>query len=1510
MSGYLYYSNHLLLTSHNKLTECCCDNGSSGTLFWEAVPCDMSLDYKTALCADWDQDQLKNRVYVNTNSRCRGTVNNICECQQLRITTSGLTTTKINNLISFFYAGSNFPSEIVIDDTTLTITEPTIGSSSFNLIGKTSTQLQSFVNDFPSANWTVTNNFGYDGENAATLVSTGILTFTSSSTKTLGSRNSRINFSFSGSITPYANYHTSPSVFASNIQSALSSGIGDGITVQHNSYLGNVNNSFVFDITFSGNLCGIKQPFIIPYEQSLVPTSTSNISFASGKYGIYETGETYLSSHINYKVIGTGSSCPYEDLSWPGGPAFFDSSLQCCPQRGLKLGPNATIGWESLGPSVVSGYAYIGPGGTPIANIPWANLDRVFVLSQACYSLSPYYFLFGQEGRLEYDYHTDRKLYTLPDCNFGSGNTCQNSGVPCNCITELFIPQFHQNVPWGPFGSYYNNIEIDIHKAYEFPFNDALNPAGGVSWLSLNRPGSYASERIGFDYKPQGVIKTKGTWLETKEIEINFCVRRPVPFYVGTDAFDDLSFYIEVNPLTLTPFISGYYGPLGTGCDCFTVIYNCSGKTVNDFVDAVNSLTVKDYGCNIFSFALASRDAGSVPASKIINVSSEIFEQVIGEYLSSNEDPIADSGIWSGADIIVGPKPYNSLFKASPDNPDAPFVDIYADNPSSTIAAHSPPICRIFDSKLPHIEPYGTNFYSRNNNMWFTAIQGCVKNVVNIVKNASIPFEYSQFDLNVNNKLFTYIANGNINGTGLLSTGFINTDKNGSGYTLSQFISDINAITFTNPLTGSTFVPFVATTGLDLSHEIWLDDQTSIISGSVYEYSTTSPTRFNYSYKEPLVNFDRPLSLLNSSVDLQSFVRRRCNWTTDDVNFNDPKLNFCVPPNDRTLASDALLNCGGEKVVDNGWLISYGCSSFVCKTTWYYACQRCPCATVYRCKNGNGSNYPHPFNQAGDSLLNNRYWQDFYTPAADFVVNQPILYICESNLHPDCDIPMLVKVPFMILDINNPTSGPLFQYGQNAGLPGYTEFCKPDDPLYSNQYGWCQYLDPSSAKIKEEDIPRTRPVSSYIAQRGLGVFCSTHPWNFVPEDIRGGTIATILEIPGGSAFFGLPGGCKTAPDGVDCSLVRYNSCPRCENWDRIENLGLVYPEYYDYLPTGITLTALFRPVVSPLRASGVCSNGSICSRIDIDCGTACCECGFASQEDSSTCCLSARVHHPFTQTTTYALTETSDSTRQKCGWDTSNTIGLYNYINIGQCGISPGICGGGFTCCDSAGLCWNGSNSHFLQINLTKIITTCGCTLNGGTNNCFTENNTISSACAGTFCTSGVWVDPTGPTNNTYCFSCQDFPTLPNVPTGTFAVGACNFGCDGDGSTCSPRAINYSEDCGGFGSYTYDVTVDGCNYGIGNYSESRISSGHVNYNACTATFYDWDGSCDTTISLNSQKPIWTTCVTSVPTNGKSYTYIKNWENNVATFQCGYIQIGYASGVGSADSRFLGSTGCI
>jgi hypothetical protein len=244
----------------------------------------------------------------------------------------------------------------------------------------------------------------------------------------------------------------------------------------------------------------------------------------------------------------------------------------------------------------------------------------------------------------------------------------------------------------------------------------------------------------------------------------------------------------------------------------------------------------------------------------------------------------------------------------------------------------------------------------------------------------------------------------------------------------------------------------------------------------------------------------------------------------------------------------------------------------------------------------------------------------------------------------------------------------------------------------------------------------------------------------------------------------------------------------------------------------------------------------------------------------------------------------------------------------GQCTFPPGVCDG-VSCCDSFGACWNGSNSHSLSINLTRVITTCGCTINGGTNVCFTENNSISTSCAGTFCTSGVWIDPSQPSNLTYCFSCQDFPSPLNVPTGTFALGGCNFGCDGDGSTCSPRGINYVENCGGQGTYTYTKTLNSCGYGTTSYVESRVSSGNASPNVCSPSPYNWTGTCSLTVLTDDAKPVWGDCPTSVPTNGKTYIYIKNWENNVATFDCGYPQVGYASGVGATDSRFLGSTGC-
>lgn len=1508
----LFTSNHLLLTTNNGLSLCCCGSG----LYWEAIPCDMAITYKNALCADWDQCQLEDRIYVNKLSRCAGQVNKVCECQQVRFESTGIKTSVTTNAISFFYNGTNVPSTIQIDEASLTLTEPTVGSSGFTLVGKTINDVSAFFNNFPSANWSVPST-NLDGGNAATLIATGLITFSASATRPTGTRPSRINFEWNGNISPYANFDTNLNTFANNIRNALVSGIGTGIAVVYNAPLSTSLNKLVMDITFSGDLCGIAQPNITHYVESLVPNNSSTNTKGSFKYGVWGDGETYLGPHVDYYHTGSGGDCPYEDTNWPGGPAYFHQSIQCCPQRGTTVGPNQTVGWENSYPSLISGYAYAGVANTPIANMPWGNIDRTFMHNGRCYQLSPNYFVFGQEGRLNYDYHTNRPLYTKSNCSFG-GTDCNGSGIPSNCVVELFLPQFHQEVPWGPFGSYYKGIESDVHLAWKVPFSETYNPAGGVSWLSANVVGDIADERLGWDYRPSGHIKTYGTWLSTEEIQLRFAVRRPIPFYIGSAEWDDLPYYIEVEPTSITGFVSGYYGALGlaaTGCDYFEAIFRCSGKTVGDFVDSVNSLTVKDYGCPIFAFCLGSSDARNVPANQIINVSSELFEQVVGTIFTAGQGPDSDSDIFSGSHIIVGPKPYTYLFEDSVDNPDSPDIDLYASNPSTIVAAKTPPLCRLFDFQLPKEASLGTNFYSRNNNMWFTNIQAWPLNVINVARNTGF-MEWQYLRLGCTNKLISFEGSG----YNFYSSGFVQTNKSGATYTIGDCISDLNAVTWISGIT--PFGPFAATTGNEVAYPVWLDDATEFNTVYSYGNNPTYATRFNYSYKEPLIDL-ATTNLLETNADLRSIVRRRCGWTSDGgTTFNDLDLNYCVPPFSADLGADAQLDCSSDRVVENGWLISYGCSSFACKTTWYYACRRCNCSTVYRCKNGVGQNYPHPFNQAGGNLDNNDYYVDFYSSIADFAVNQPILYVCEHNLHPDCDIPMLVKVPYMILDIADPTSGPLFQFGQSGqdspetALPGYVEFCKSDDPLASNQYGWCQYLDPAHPKVMEEDIPRTRPISAYIAQRGLGVFCSTNPWNFDPRYMREGSLDT-LTIPGGGAVFGLPNGCVPAPGGEDCSASIGGICPNCDNWDSIQNIGLVYPEYYDYLPVVdprtpnayFVLKALFRPILSSTSVNTVCGNG-ICSRIDIDCGTACCECGFASEELNGECCLSQRVHHPFSQTSTYTFNSTFEHGRVNCDWESLGDPSCpYTNFIIGQCGAPDSCTGPGVSCCTTA-LCWGGTASNSLTINLTKIATTCNCTINGGTNVCVSDTPSLTSSCGGNFCNNCMqWTDFATPATNTYCYDCNGWVTYPSVATGTYVTAGCDFGCFGDGDTCAPRSVQFTEDCGGIGSYTFTKVIDVCGYGTYNYTSSKTASGIVSYDACTATQYIWDGSCTETITAADNAPVWAACSEGIYANSKTYSQIISWANNTADYNCGHKNVGYASGIADVDPRFMGEPGC-
>ena len=92
-----------------------------------------------------------------------------------------------------------------------------------------------------------------------------------------------------------------------------------------------------------------------------------------------------------------------------------------------------------------------------------------------------------------------------------------------------------------------------------------------------------------------------------------------------------------------------------------TFVFDCDGKTVGDFVTAMNAIMIADYDAHLFSFCLGSSDAANVPADKIINVSSEMFQQWIATDNSAFDPQDDNTYKFSGADLSSVPLGYGDM---------------------------------------------------------------------------------------------------------------------------------------------------------------------------------------------------------------------------------------------------------------------------------------------------------------------------------------------------------------------------------------------------------------------------------------------------------------------------------------------------------------------------------------------------------------------------------------------------------------------------------------------------------------------------------------------------------------------------------------------------------------------------------------------------------------------------------------------------------------------------------
>lgn len=1234
----LKYSNYALLICNKALSLTCCDQEVA--LYWDAVPCSLESNYRYD-CDEVNQCSFGERKYITTDTTCAGNQVNICECQRITFNNKHeISESAVSDIFEIEY-DPNTPDNGTItwtnDDITIEDTD-----NGIIVISNTGTLEQTFDYITSIPNWTGTWNALIDKDLPATIVETGAKVFTPISTQSYDSIDSRFKLKLGLLETSYITYASDTGTLRSNIESALESltGYTNAIEVVINSGLSDGTKT-VFDIAFTGVQCGINQNGVsgsllnLNYTDGYYEISEPSYRYAiSGEYGNdrpFTSTREYLDDN-RYLRIGSGdfteevyyNICPYGvtrlyDDYLALGPYPYDET-QCCPQKGLTFGPE-----QSIRQQIDETYGYN-------RNENYSNLENTVVINNACYKLDPFFFLFGRNGRFKRSHETVRTPLIVADCDYSiQPNSPCDSELPCNCVVDLFLAQFSQNIPWGPFGSYFHNIESTPHPA----------TADESSYIGANYP-----DRAGIDYAPRGSIKTYGTWLETKEIRISFSFHRAVPFWMGSDEHDDLNLLGTLDTSTIDP---AFTYDEGTGCGLATLIYDCEGKTVGDFITAINAIKsepteINPEGCFIFAFCPSSDDVNDIPISKIINTSAELYDlsEIFGVSDGTYDADIDDDKL-SGSDIFGSPRPYSKYWpKTSSTNidiiggassdTDGVYRRLFNGGTTDNPMAKYPPYCRLRAIGLPKSTDNtatrpsrlfaGPNFTDSFGfkSPWWQAIQGCNTNVVNLVSGSGLfgplPSYITKIQTSVTDRVLNVVVNS---GSTEIFNENITTIKN-SGYKVTDFVREIND--FGLVYGTDVFWPITASSGVS-EYDIWLDDKT------YWDSSTHEPlqsgdvgaieTPYNLGYIEPLLDAD-PINLITTSnQDLYSYVRRRCDYGSESQQYLPP-LTGCVPYHATKYSTNDNLDCGSDSYFeDTNFLLTYGCSSHVCKTEWYLKSTRCGCSVEWLCTTDSGRYTAHKFNREGtDNQNKTDSWSDY------FAVNQPDLYICEYAIHSQCDIPFMIKVPYQIWgDVNTfPTNsqGIGFECGQSDIAIVYADGSHAqaegeylgsgpacDENGVLNTYsigpsirflaeceGWCQYIDPVIAvRVKKENIPRTWPPSAYVAERGYPVFCSVNPYSESIDNICNGE-------PPQYDWDSIYGVMPVVPakylrsDGYPCSI---------------------YPNYYNNGIYG--LRVLTRPIINPLTFGELCGIEND-ARIDIGCATKCCGCFFDCAPDDST----------------------------------------------------------------------------------------------------------------------------------------------------------------------------------------------------------------------------------------------------------------------------------------------------
>lgn len=1188
----LPFQNNYLLTNFNLLSQCCCES----FIYWEAVPCE-SYQLPSDVCNDWDSCVYDERRFVNTRTICNGTGVYVCECQRLKFNDwTSLVTSGTN--VARWCLNSNYNlASGTFSDTAFTTSvrytgDGTIYNNTFNYSDYTIIQgLADAVNAYNPGGHGPPFTLFLDKVNVSGIVDTfansGYTNNTALTCVNLTSKLAGIYLSWDEFTTDFIELNTSVPLFASGIKSKLRNITG----------LSNIDVTGLLDspqayfhIIFKEDQCGIEQPNLLLQYRLFGSSSPPNDPLLT--YGDYTAGFGLDGS--NYTDINDISvPCPYEndDYVSPSGHegyAVYTSGIQCCPQRGTHLGPSQNIcDHQTYGSDFefLENTVYMDDGG---------------IFRNTCYKLSPFYFIFGKEGRFDDDPIYNGSVFIRSDCNYSSSGDCDDY-VPCTCTPELFIPAFNQSVPWGPFGSYYSGIEVDKHTAYDLLLAGSIS--AGQNYMADNA-------QSGWHYSPSGIIRSKGNWTSTTGIELEFYFYKFVPFFVGTGnpSFND-HVLGKIDATTVSSGLTISSGNTGSGNT--RLLFNCSGKTVMNFINAVNAVktvSVTGQSCNVFAFCpAANSDILSLSASKINNLSTELFdvwqERATNDPTYRISDPNYDLLGYSASSIWPNPKTYDNMSITSNINPTLP--NGFNTN-SVTRSIQMPPPCRRTNNYAYQGSGNYDFIYRHNCRPFWTSMVGCRETLLNVTKNTSTTGFDPAIDsltIAVSGRIVTIIASSGA--TQVVTTG-INTNFGGSGYKQWNLGAWINSLSFPKTYSSGTFYPpLLATTG-DITYDVYIDDGTWWDGTLPKPPGTGSRTPNNWGYIEPLSNLSSTeLMTQSSSAEIQAWIRNRC--ISDDYDIcGEGEPPRCIPPNSPVVDPPIRVNCTSDSEEEGNWLSTYGCNSTNCKEEWFIQAQRCSCSTYAVCNTENDAPIfaDHPVNRETN-----------YTCE---VLSQPTLYICEQNIHSDCDIPFLIKVPYQYICVSGssncyfgncwqmPNGSPCFIpecRPNGTGLPssiqlgysvpnlgcmaGITDYCS----MNNGYNGWCQYIDPSSPiLIRKRDIPRSWPPTAYVMEKTDSPFCTTYVNPFdLPADDPPCEFGKYDSI--GSLWPWVPyeyiAGCDSDHPGWPCFMENLSSNP---------------------------LFAYIRPVIKAESASGICGY-ALDGLITIDCNTRCCYCGYGCDFD-------------------------------------------------------------------------------------------------------------------------------------------------------------------------------------------------------------------------------------------------------------------------------------------------------